>query len=60
MGLEIQDKAIGREGCEVFYRDNHIGNITSGSWSPSLGKAIALAYINIEYCVLNHDMNANN
>ena len=56
MGLEIQDKAIGREGCEVFYRDNHIGNITSGSWSPSLGKAIALAYINIEYCVLNQEV----
>ena len=56
IGIEMQDKAIGREGCEIFSGDKHIGYITSGSWSPSLGKAIGFAYINIEYLELNKEV----
>ncbi|ABX09750.1 putative Glycine cleavage T-protein (aminomethyl transferase) [Prochlorococcus marinus str. MIT 9211] len=46
VGLVIQDeRAIARKGYEVIYENKPIGKITSGSWSPTLEKAIALAYI---------------
>jgi len=48
VGLKLQGKAIARKGYKIFYQNKIIGNITSGSWSPSLQEAIALAYVPIE------------
>ena len=42
----IVDKRIPREGMVVYRGDEAIGEITSGSRSPSTGKNIALAYLN--------------
>ncbi|HOJ87809.1 MAG TPA: glycine cleavage system aminomethyltransferase GcvT [Pseudothermotoga sp.] len=42
-GLEILDKRIARHGMEVFREGQKIGTITSGTFSPTLGKSIALA-----------------
>jgi len=47
VGLEIIGKGIARTGYEVFdLEGNHIGEVTSGTQSPSSGKSIALAIIN--------------
>ena len=35
-------------GYPVIAGDQVVGEITSGSWSPTLGKAIALAYVPTE------------
>jgi aminomethyltransferase len=46
VGLEILDRGIARQHYEIL--DNNglqIGTITSGTQSPSLGKAIALGYV---------------
>ena len=49
VGFEIIGKGIARQHYKVFNNDNiDIGTVTSGSMSPSLNKAIGLAYINID------------
>ena len=46
VGLEIIDKGIARKDCKIYNKQNiEIGFITSGTMSPTLSKAIALAYI---------------
>ncbi|HOK05478.1 MAG TPA: glycine cleavage system aminomethyltransferase GcvT [Victivallales bacterium] len=49
IGIELEGKRAAREGAELFYDNKKIGYITSGSYSPSLGKAIALAYISADF-----------
>ncbi len=44
--LEMLERAVPRPGYKVFADDQEIGTITSGTQSPSLGKGIALAYLN--------------
>ena len=56
MGIEIKGKAIAREGCDIFYNNKIIGFVTSGSWSPTLSKAIGFAYVDIEFCILNREV----
>lgn len=38
-----------REGYSVTAGGIHIGGVTSGTFSPSIGKGIAMAYIKAEY-----------
>ena len=45
MGLELIDKGIARTGYTVMNLDGKIGEITSGTQSPSSGKSIAMAII---------------
>ncbi len=47
VALELEGKAIARKGYEIISNDKVIGEITSGSWSPTLKKGIALAYLPI-------------
>jgi len=45
VGLELEGKRIAREGSSVLRDGASIGTVTSGTFSPTLGKAIAMAYI---------------
>lgn len=45
IGLKMVDRGIARHGYEVFYNNEKIGVVTSGSISPTRGDNIALAYI---------------
>ena len=46
VGFIINDKGIPRKGYEIFDKsENHIGVVTSGTFSPVLKKGIGLAYI---------------
>jgi aminomethyltransferase len=45
VGLELEGKRIAREGCAVLRDGQPIGRVTSGTFSPTLNKAIAMAYI---------------
>ncbi|MGN6194275.1 MAG: glycine cleavage system aminomethyltransferase GcvT [Ginsengibacter sp.] len=50
VGLEMIDKGIPRHGYEIQNREGElIGHVTSGTQSPSLQKAIAMAYLKINY-----------
>jgi aminomethyltransferase len=49
VGLQLTDKGIARKDYPIMDReDNQIGIVTSGTMSPTLNKAIALAYVPIE------------
>ena len=45
VGLKMQGRNIARHGYRVFYDGQPIGAVTSGTQSPTLGQAIALAYV---------------
>lgn len=48
-GIEAIDRCIPRHGCDVVKDGIAVGNVTSGTFSPTLNKAIALVYINSEF-----------
>ncbi len=48
VGLKLQGRAIARHGYQIFHEAEAIGEITSGTWSPTLKEAIALAYLPTE------------
>jgi aminomethyltransferase len=45
VGLKLQGRAIARHGYPVLREGQVVGEVTSGTWSPTLGEAIALAYV---------------
>tara|TARA_Y100001970_G_scaffold183190_1_gene222799 strand:+ start:2754 stop:3881 length:1128 start_codon:yes stop_codon:yes gene_type:complete len=53
IGIKILGKAIARKGCKIYSKNKLIGEITSGSWSPTLEEPIALAYIDCDHSKLN-------
>jgi aminomethyltransferase len=49
VGIELEGKRIARQGCELFSGDNSLGSTTSGSFSPTLEKSIAMGYVRPEF-----------
>lgn len=45
VGLELEGKRIAREGATVLANDQSVGEVTSGTFSPTLQKAIAMGYV---------------
>ncbi|MEA5003029.1 MAG: glycine cleavage T C-terminal barrel domain-containing protein, partial [Christensenella sp.] len=45
IGLKLIDRGIVREGAKVFAGSAEVGRVTSGTMSPTLGAAIALALV---------------
>jgi aminomethyltransferase len=48
VGLKLLERGIPRHGYQVFSADgqNHLGEVTSGTQSPSTQQAIGIAYVN--------------
>lgn len=45
VGLEMEGRNIARHGYPIIFEGKSVGEVTSGTMSPTLGKAIALAYV---------------
>jgi aminomethyltransferase len=45
VGLELDGKRIAREGAPIVADGRQVGKVTSGTFSPTLSKAIAMGYI---------------
>ena len=45
VGLKLDGKRTARQGMKVLSGDTHVGDVTSGCLSPTLGHPIAMAYI---------------
>jgi aminomethyltransferase len=45
VGLALEGRMAAREGAEVFAGNEQIGQVTSGGFSPSLERPLALAYV---------------
>lgn len=43
--MEMIEQGIPRQGCSIFCGDKRIGTVTSGTFSPSLNKGIAMGFI---------------
>lgn len=57
VGLEMVEKGIPRHGYEIKdHMGAVIGRVTSGTQSPSLGKAIAMGYVNKAYSTLGQQV----
>lgn len=53
VGIEMIDRGIARHGYPVYVGEDLIGEVTTGTQSPSLKKNIALALIRSEYAKIN-------
>ncbi len=47
-GLEMVDRGVPREGYELFKEGRIIGTVSSGTFSPTLGRGIALCFVDLE------------
>jgi aminomethyltransferase len=45
VGLELEGKRIAREGAVILLGEQSIGEVTSGTFSPTLQKSIAMGYL---------------
>ncbi len=54
VGIEMIDKGIPRNGYVISDANGHpIGHVTSGTQSPSLGKAIGMGYVKTEFAAID-------
>ena len=44
-GLVLEGRRIAREGSKIFHEDREAGEVTSGTFSPTLEKPIAMGYL---------------
>ena len=49
VGLEVLGRRVARQGDAVFCKDQRIGDVTSGTFAPTLQKPIAMAYVAAEH-----------
>ncbi|WP_435117951.1 glycine cleavage system aminomethyltransferase GcvT [Halolamina sp. C58] len=47
-GLTLQERGVARHGYEITHDGERVGEVTSGTMSPTLGEAIALGYLPTE------------
>lgn len=48
VGIEMQSRHIARHGYPIISEGQKVGEVTSGTLAPTLGKAIALAYVPLQ------------
>jgi aminomethyltransferase len=56
IGLELAGKRVPREHYGIFAGDKPIGEITSGTFSPTLQKPIAMGYVPPEYAKVGTEL----
>jgi len=57
VGFEMQERGIARHDHEIKdFEGNVIGKVTSGTQSPSLGKAVGLGYVNSKYATIDSEI----
>jgi aminomethyltransferase len=57
VGFEMMEKGIARHDYEIKdFEGNIIGKVTSGTQSPSLGKAVGLGYVNTPHAAIDSEI----
>jgi aminomethyltransferase len=59
VGLELEGKRIARQGTPIVLDGNIIGEVTSGTLSPTLGKSIAMAYVDAAHTAEGTSLSAD-
>lgn len=56
VGIECAQRGIPRSGYPVLHGERQIGEVTSGTMSPTLQKPIALALVDVEYSQIGESL----
>ncbi|MCH7700821.1 MAG: glycine cleavage system aminomethyltransferase GcvT [Planctomycetes bacterium] len=56
VGLELSGRRMARQGYPVLVSGRTIGQVTSGTLSPTLGKSIAMAFVQAEHAELGTEL----
>jgi aminomethyltransferase len=56
VGLQLSGRRIAREGATVHARNETIGRVTSGTFSPTLERAIAMAYVDAPFATIGQSL----
>jgi aminomethyltransferase len=56
VGIEMMDRGIPRHGYPVYKNDQLIGEVTTGTQSPTLKKNIGLALVNLEHAEIETEV----
>ena len=48
VGLELEGRRAARQDMRAMIDDREVGVVTSGCWSPTLEKSIAMAYVDLD------------
>ena len=59
VGLEIEGRRITREHTPILADGEQIGEVTSGTFSPTFGKVIAMAYLPSQFSELGTQLELN-
>ena len=49
VGLEVPGRSIAREGYPILAQGTRVGRVTSGTYSPTLDRNIAMGYVTMEF-----------
>ncbi len=47
VGIEVTGRGIARHGYKIFQNEGEVGVVTSGTFSPTLNKAIAMGFVDV-------------
>jgi aminomethyltransferase len=56
VGLEVEGRMVARQGYLVQVNGQTVGEITSGTFSPTLEKSIAMAFVNSEHSRVGNEV----
>ena len=56
IGLELDGRRTARQGTPVLLNDLQIGEVTSGTFSPTLNRSVAMAYVASDYAGVGMDL----
>jgi len=57
VGFEMLEKGIARHGYDIKdFEGTIIGTVTSGTMSPTLGKAVAMGYVDTRYAAIDSEI----
>ena len=59
VGLEIRERRIARQGDELLDGTRAVGQVTSGTFSPTLEKTIAMGYVEPPYAAPGQQLTVN-
>lgn len=57
VGLQLEGRRIAREGTPVVHQGQPMGRVTSGTFSPTLERTIAMAYVNTDLAAVGTRLN---
>jgi len=55
--IQMKERAIPRKGCPIIINDKLVGEITSGTMSPTIGEGIGIGYVALDYAKSGLELN---